>query len=235
MTLYRLSPLVLQTLIWIPTRLVLKWFLHFKVRGLFNLTELPRGVIFAVNHTSELDSILVPAALPFLSRFSPMFYTSREKSFYSRSGWRQRFYGGNFFKLWGAYPVGVGLKDYGKELLTHTKILRDGGSLCIFPEGRRSDNGRPMEPKGGVGYLALKTGAPVVPVGISGAFLLTLADFFGRRRRVILRFGRPMRKAEFLRELGLTTLPANAEEPSPEDCKKIARLVMRKITELLSG
>src|SRR3989344_5971123 len=95
------SPLVLQTAIWPATRFFFWLFLHLRVVGLENLKNLPKGVIFATNHSSELDPILVPASLPFLSKFMPMFYVSRPREFYSTSGWRWFLYGGLFFTLCG--------------------------------------------------------------------------------------------------------------------------------------
>src|SRR3990167_11455141 len=92
-------PLILQTAIWPIMRPLFWFFLHLKIIGCENLRSLPKGVIFASNHTSELDAILIPASLPFLSRFMPMFYVSRPREFYKNSGWRQLFYGGLFFKL----------------------------------------------------------------------------------------------------------------------------------------
>ncbi len=47
------------------------------------------------------------------------------------------------------------------------RALRAGQVVVIYPEGTRGD-GRFTELKGGVGYLALVTGAPVVPVAIFG-------------------------------------------------------------------
>jgi 1-acyl-sn-glycerol-3-phosphate acyltransferase len=57
------TPLVLQTSIWPITRPLFRFFIHLKVEGLENLNKLSPGVIFAANHTSELDPILVPASL----------------------------------------------------------------------------------------------------------------------------------------------------------------------------
>src|SRR3989344_4658097 len=73
----------LQNLIWPPTRLALYLFAHFKIYGADNLNELKGGVIFVGNHMSELDPILLPAPFPWFSRFSPIFYVSREKTFYN--------------------------------------------------------------------------------------------------------------------------------------------------------
>ncbi|HEY4508626.1 MAG TPA: hypothetical protein VJJ55_03145, partial [Candidatus Paceibacterota bacterium] len=143
---YLYSPLVLQTALWPIVRPLFWFFLRLKVRGLENVLPYinctrsrdicvgggkqraedcekqcgKRGVIFAANHSSELDPILVPASLPFLSPLMPFFYTSREQSFYKMSGWRQFFYGGFLFKLWGSHPLRSGTGNYEESLTTHT-------------------------------------------------------------------------------------------------------------------
>jgi len=189
---YFLSPLILQKLIWIPTRLILWFFGHLEVKGLENLKDLRTNAIFAVNHSSELDPILLPAALPLFSRFSPIFYTSREQSFYKHSGWRQRFYGGAFFKAWGAYPVSVGLHDYDKSLVNQARIMNDGGDLCIFPEGRKTTDGNIQKAKGGVAYLSYITKKPIVPVHYTGTYRLSMGEFFSRKRHLTVSFGAPI-------------------------------------------
>jgi|GEM_PF-590952 len=46
--------------------------------------------------------------------------------------------------------------------------LAEGDCLAMFPEGTRSKTGQPLEPKPGIGFLALKSGAPVLAVRMSG-------------------------------------------------------------------
>jgi 1-acyl-sn-glycerol-3-phosphate acyltransferase len=226
MKFYFLSPLILQKLIWIPTNILLRGFGRLKIRGTENLEGLKGPVIFACNHTSETDPFFVPASLPFFSRFSPIFYTSRESKFYVNSGWRKYFYGGTFFKAWGSYPVHVGLHDYEKSLAHHIDILRAGGSLCIFPEGRTTPDGNIQPAKGGVSYLAYVTGAPVVPVRIGGVFRFSFKDFLLGRRHLSIAYGKPMR---FLakhnsNQSGIT--------PLLEDFKSYANLVMGEVGKL---
>jgi 1-acyl-sn-glycerol-3-phosphate acyltransferase len=196
---YLISPLILQTIIWPGTRFCLWICGGLKVRGLENLSELKKntsgegGIIFAVNHTSELDPILIPAALPFLSRLMPIFYTSREKGFYSNSGKIQKlFYGGLFFKLWGSHALKVGLQDYEKSLATHITLLESGKSVLIFPEGGISKTGELSPAKGGVAYLALHCHSPIIPVAITGTYHLSFADFFLRRRHIMVQFLPPV-------------------------------------------
>ncbi|TSC83841.1 MAG: L-acyl-sn-glycerol-3-phosphate acetyltransferase [Parcubacteria group bacterium Gr01-1014_17] len=155
--------------------------------------EKGRGVIFAANHSSELDAIVVPAALPFLSPLLPIFYVSRPRAFYKTSGWRQIFYGGLLFKLWGSHHATAGFKDYEKSLATHINILEKGGSVLIFPEGRKTRDGNiGKEAHGGVAYLAYRTGCSVVPVRIFGDFNMTLGDFLLLRRHIVAVFGTPI-------------------------------------------
>lgn len=191
-----ISPLILQKIIWIPTRIALRFFCHLEIRGLEKLRDIHSNVIFASNHSSEIDPILLPASLPFWSRFSPIFYTSRENKFYENSGWRKHFYGGWFFKIWGAHQVYSGLKDYEKSLKNHIELLKAGKNIMVFPEGRITRDGMLQPARGGVGYLVEKTKCLVVPVAISGAFKMTLSDFIYRRRRVVLSFGNPISQDE---------------------------------------
>lgn len=228
-TLYRISPLILQTIIWPPTRFLFWFFLRLRVRGLEYLTDLPAdgqavpvGVIFALNHSSELDPIILPASLPFLSPLMPMFYTSRERRFYENSGWRRIFYGGFFFKLWGSHPVLSGAHDYARALAAHVKILRAGGSVCIFPEGKKTADGSIGTAHGGVAFLSAETGAPVVPVGIKGLFKMTMLDFLFRTRHAEIIFGEPLWPRDLV----------SVSSPGVLNYKAGAALMLKKISEL---
>lgn len=205
----------MQKIIWIPTNIVLRFFGRMQVHGLEHIKDLKGPVIFACNHSSELDPFFVPAILPFFSRLSPIFYTSREKSFYKGSGWRQFFYGGLFFKAWGSYPVMAGLHDYEMALSTHIDIARHGGSLCIFPEGGITKDGSIGQAKGGVAYLSYTTGAVIVPVRIRDSYKITPAELFSRKRKFIVSFGRPMNASS---DLGML--------PTTDDFKAYANKVM---------
>ncbi len=68
------------------------------------------------------------------------------------------------------------------------RILRAGGVVGVFPEGSRGD-GLARSAKPGVGYLALRSGAAVVPVACHGTDALARGL---RRPRVQITFGRPV-------------------------------------------
>lgn len=187
-----LPPFFLQNLVWVPTRIFLKFFGHLEIIGLNNLDNLDGKAIFASNHSSELDPILLPASLPFFSRFSPIFYTSREKEFYDRRSFlKWVFYREWFFEIWGAYRILVGKHDYEKSLKKHLKILNEERSLLIFPEGEKTKDGNLLTPHGGMVYLARVSQAPIVPVSISGVFNIKLSDFLLRRVKIKITFNAP--------------------------------------------
>ena len=68
-----------------------------------------------------------------------------------------------------------------KEIL---KALKNGDIVGIFPEGTRNGMKKNVSFKNGAAYIALKTGTPVIPVGIKGSF----KPF----SKVTFNFGKPM-------------------------------------------
>ncbi|PIQ68222.1 MAG: hypothetical protein COV91_05275 [Candidatus Taylorbacteria bacterium CG11_big_fil_rev_8_21_14_0_20_46_11] len=223
---FYISPLILQTFIWPMTRPLLRFCLHLDIKGLDRIPSGPekgRGVIFALNHSSELDPGFVPASLPFLSPYMPMFYTSRENAFYKKSGWRQVLYGGLLFRIWGAHPLQAGKQNYELSLKTHIDILHAGKSLIMFPDGRRlpeSDIGTIAH--GGIGYLAWKTKALIIPVRIHNVHHMSLTDFLFRRRTVSVIFSTP------LDVLGVF----KSDVPTVDECKGASRTIMEHIRTL---
>ena len=221
--LYYIPPLFLQTLIWIPARLVLIFFVGLKVRGVKNLKGLEKGVIFASNHANALDPILLPASLPWFSKLMPMFYTSRENAFYKRK-WMQIFFSsGLFFKVWGSYAVAIGVHNYEESLKSHMRILNDKHSLFIFPEGGVTKDGNFQEAKGGVAFLTHKTNLPVVPVGINSTYKISWENFFLRKRKIVLNIGKPM----YLKDIF-----DDKKEITIDDYKSGANKIMDEIKEL---
>ena len=225
--LYFIIPLLLQKSIWIPTRLILIFFGRLEVRGLKNLKGINANVIFASNHPSELDPFLIPASLPFRSHFSPLFYATREKPFYDSCGWRRHLFGEQFIKMWGGYKVLVGLRDYEKSLPHHIRIVRDGGSLCVFPEGGKATHGNFQPAKGGVVYLAERSNCPIVPVGFSGLCKMTVSDFFFRRQKITVHFG----KIIYPKELNVEVAESAAVDGKIYKAK--AEYVMERVKQLV--
>ena len=199
----------------IPAWLFFRIFKGLTIEGIDNFSNLPKGVIFAANHSTELDPILMTLIFPIFSKHLPLFFTARDRSFYTASGWRQKIYGGLFFKMWGAYEVYPGKKNYESSLRNHIALLADKRSVCIFPEGTRTPDGKVHDPKGGVTYLSYRTGCPIVPVGID-------------TRAYKIKIGQPLYPKDIFQDPGGVTV-----NEVRDDCKQAARAVMERINLML--
>lgn len=170
--------IILQLIIRLTSIAIFKLFFNFEVVGEKKAFEErttayknEKGILFAANHISEWDAVMVQSALPFGAIFLPMYYVAMTKDHYQyeKFGWRKYFYGGTFFKMLGAYPAYLGMRDYQASLVNHTELLEYGKSVCIFPEGKISVNTlKPGEAKGGIGFLAEYTMTDIIPVTLSG-------------------------------------------------------------------
>jgi 1-acyl-sn-glycerol-3-phosphate acyltransferase len=72
------------------------------------------------------------------------------------------------FSTLGAIPVERGTADRGAMRVLEA-ALRDGEPVAVFPEGTRRSGAELGPLFGGAGYLAVKLGVPVIPVGIGGS------------------------------------------------------------------
>jgi len=132
-----------------------------RVRGASNV---PRegAVILASNHLSFIDSVVItllaPRTVSFLAKDS--YFTGR-----GFKGWLSK----SFFRSIGAIPVTRGVGQAAQAALdSGLELLENDKAFAIYPEGTRSLDGRLYRGRTGVAWLALKSGAPVVPVGLSG-------------------------------------------------------------------
>jgi 1-acyl-sn-glycerol-3-phosphate acyltransferase len=72
-------------------------------------------------------------------------------------------------------------------------VLNEGMAFGIYPEGTRSLDGRLYRGRTGVAWLALTSGAPVVPVALAGTQdIQPVGKRLPRVRRVTVRFGEPL-------------------------------------------
>lgn len=127
-------------------------------------------VIVAPNHLSFLDSIIVSSFMPRRVSFfakAEYFTTTGLKGAALRT----------FFEGIGSIPVERGEQAASVAALqTALEVLDRGDVFGIYPEGTRSRDGKLYRGRTGVGWLALTTGAPVVPVGLIGTEKLQPAD-----------------------------------------------------------
>lgn len=93
---------------------------------------------------------------------------------------------------YGAFPVRRGEVDV--TAFRHAlQILKEGRALVISPEGTRSRNGVLGEPQPGVVVLALRSGAPILPIGISGAERFPQQVRHWQPTPILIGIGRPYR------------------------------------------
>ena len=161
-----------------------------RVEGLENL---PRTgpVIVASNHLSFIDSILIPMVCPRRVAFLA------KEEYWTTPGIKGWFMKG-FFTGIEAIPVRRGDHRAAQESLdTALRVLESGVAFGIYPEGTRSRDGRLYRARVGVGWLALKSKAPIVPVGVIGTnVVLPVGAKVPRLKRIVLRFGEPILASE---------------------------------------
>lgn len=192
---YYIPPIIIQILIGkIFVMPILSYFMRIEIIGIQNVNRINSPVIFASNHTSEIDSLILPLCFPFFSKFTPIFYTVRDNKYYDdpKFSWRKYFYNSFVFFLVGGHKLNGGKRDYEKSLFNHIRIINNGGSVCIYPEGEISNDGNIKKAHGGVAYLAEKTNTPIIPVAFSGLWGMTFKDFILRKNKVTIKFGNPI-------------------------------------------
>lgn len=117
-------------------------------------------LLIACNHASNLDGPIVGSWL--MPRLGRRIHWMGKKELFDWPflGW--------LAANGGVHPVDRSKADVEAFRLA-SRILADGGVLFVFPEGTRSPTGALQEARDGVAVLALRSGAPIVPVGIAGS------------------------------------------------------------------
>jgi 1-acyl-sn-glycerol-3-phosphate acyltransferase len=160
-------------------RLAARALLRLCLNGVDNI-PLSGAVLFTMNHLGGADPVLVLG-------FAPRDLDIVGKSEIMRwpiFNWLARAYG--------MLPVRRGEPDRA-TLNAALRVLQSGRALLIAPEGRESHSGALEEAKGGAAFIALHSGAPIVPVAITGTAWARVVPAWRRLRRpcVTLTFGRP--------------------------------------------
>ena len=231
--------IAMQFIIGVAVLTILKIFFKFKVEGVENTVkklkeckQYEKGILFAPNHISEYDVLIMRYALPIIMPLMPMYYASMTREHYQNEkfGWRQYFYGGSLFKVLGAYPVYVGMRDYQASLINHIELLENGKAICIFPEGKMGmETFKPGEAKGGIGFLAEYTKTDIIPVQLRG---LRNINWF----KVFFTFSRPTIEVKYKEFISIDKVLESLknDENYIDDIaryKKIASHVMDKVWE----
>jgi 1-acyl-sn-glycerol-3-phosphate acyltransferase len=171
--------------------------------------------ILASNHLSIIDSVYLPLVIP-----RPVVFPAKAEYFSAK---------GPLGRLWAAYLRSTNQLEMNRgdtksaqaTLEAAAEILRSGNLFGFYPEGTRSPDGRLYRGRAGLGWLALNTGAPVLPVAMLGTRkMLPPGKPVPRPSKIEVRIGKPL-------EFGHL-----AGDPPARARRTIADEVMRAIADL---
>lgn len=172
------------------SRLVAGPFLHAMgrptVTGLENVPQVGPAIL-ASNHLSIIDSVYLPLVVP-----RPVVFPAKAEYFSAK---------GPVGRLWASYLRSTNQLSINREgaraaqetLDAALKILADGELFGFYPEGSRSPDGKLYRGRSGIGYLALNSGAPVLPVAMIGTrTMMPPGKSYLRPAKIEVRIGAPM-------------------------------------------
>ena len=160
------------------------WFVKFCLLALarfqvVGVEKVPKAgpLIVVSNHLSRADPPIISAGIP-----RRIVFMAKEELFHSPLM-------ALIVKGFGAFPVRKQEAD--RHALRRAKeVLEKGLALGVFPEGTRSKTGVLQPGMLGAAFIALRTGAPVLPVGIYGTEGLKGAGFL-RHPAITINIGEP--------------------------------------------
>jgi 1-acyl-sn-glycerol-3-phosphate acyltransferase len=141
------------------------------------------GAILCPNHTAAIDSFFLPCVLP------------RRISFVGKAEYLDSWKTRHVMPALGMIPIDrSGGSAAERALDVAARVVERGELFGIYPEGTRSRDGKLHKGHTGPARLALRTGAPLVPVGIVGSREVQPPETAipKPRRPVTIRFGRPI-------------------------------------------
>ncbi len=140
--------------------------------------------ILVSNHCSNLDP-------PFIG-WATGHQVGRVIHFMAKIEMRSWFFIGWLATQSGTFFVRRGEGDRNAQRFS-LEALADGRPIAIFPEGTRSRNGHLTEFKSGAAFLAIRSGAPILPVAISGSHrLFPDGSKIPHATRLVVRIGEPL-------------------------------------------
>jgi 1-acyl-sn-glycerol-3-phosphate acyltransferase len=150
-------------------------------RSVLGLDNVPQEgpLVVVSNHLSLIDPPFLGAIFP-----RPVRFMAKEELFRMPGmSWVVRNYR--------AFPVRRGEADR-QALQTSLRLLRDGEVVAIFPEGTRSKAGAMQQAHAGAALIALRAGAPVLPVGIACTERVLCWPPREIRPSIVVRIGEPI-------------------------------------------
>ena len=184
-----------------------------RVAGLENI---PSGVcIFAANHISNVDPLAFVPAIP------------RRVSILLKKELFRIPILSTAMRLAKFVPVDRADKEAAAASVdVALRVLKEGLSFAVYPEGTRSPDGRLKPFKKGTFVLAIEAGVPIVPVSLSGAqHLMRKGEWTMRPGEIVVRFGLAVDASQYTMERRMELL-ARVEDlvaaGLPEDQQPLA-------------
>jgi 1-acyl-sn-glycerol-3-phosphate acyltransferase len=178
-----LQRFVLKPLVWTETDV--------RVEGLDRLRDLRPPAVFVSNHSSHLDAPLVLCSLP--KAWRERTATAAAADYFFDAWWRAA----STALVFNAFPIERA--GGGRATTTAGRLIREGWSLLVFPEGSRSPDGWLQRFRTGAARLCLEHGLPAVPIAIRGSYAaMPRGRGWPRKGRfpVSVRYGEPVFPAE---------------------------------------
>ncbi len=178
-----------------------------KVNGGENVPD-QGPLIVVANHVHTLDPPLLGGAIK-----RKMVFMAKEELFRSRLS---RY----FIRGYGAFPVRRGGVDR-KALRQAEHFLAQGLALAMFPEGKRSTDAQLIPAFSGAALLSVRSGAPILPVAITGTEKIQWIRSLLKRIRITVIIGRPF------------SLPNVDGKLTREELDELTKYIMVRLAELL--
>ncbi len=158
-------------------RVATKILIRFQAMGLDNI-PLSGPVIVVINHIALLDPVIVCGSLPRLA--TPL---AKKEAF-------DLWIIGFLMRIYGTISIRRGEVDIA-AIKAALRVLNNGGLILLAPEGTRSPTRQLQPAKEGAMMLALRSGAAIVPIGVTGTHQLKAHWKKFRRAPVSLSIGKP--------------------------------------------
>ncbi len=191
----------------VTVRMLLLLFTDLQVRGRENIPG-EGGVIVVANHLNNADPPLLGVNL------------GRRAVFMAKRGLFRSRLSSYFIRSLGAFPVQRGRLNR-EALRQANQVLTKGLALIVFPEGRRSKNAQLQPAFPGAALIAFRSGAPILPVGITGTEKIRGIAWLLRRPKVVINIGQPF------------SLPPASSKLTKVELAGLTNSIMARIAELL--
>ena len=209
MTVFAGTPVLPEEKLWIwrlgfpPVRALAAFLAPWRLEGAENI---PRsgGYILVANHINWKDPPWIEFALGRAIR-----YMGKTELFETPVI-------GFLLRAIGAFPVRRGEGDR-RALQIALAVVAAGQPLGLFVEGHRSESGQLIRGRPGAAYIAHRSGAPIIPLAVSGTRGARLGKFW--RRDIIIRVGPPFRASDL--------------EVKSDDQQALVDAIMRRIAVLM--